>query len=286
MNQIIENWIEEDIGFGDITTNALISDKILANAKIIAKEPGIVAGTEVAKQILESRGLMVAILKEDGSQVYADGTILEIVGKAKDILSIERTALNILMRMSGIATETFNVTSSAKAINPFIKICGTRKTAPGLAKFDNYAIATGGGDTHRFSLDDMVLIKDNHIRAVGGIVKAIDLAKEKISFTKKIEVEVENSKDAALASKNGVEIIMLDNMTPTEIKETIDILIDFGLRDNLLIEVSGGINSESIIEYTETGADIISLGYLTHSAKSLDISLDLSLETKSHEDTE
>jgi len=278
MKHIIENWIDEDIGFGDITTEALIPKNIVVNAKIIAKEAGTVAGTEIAKYIFESSGLRVAILKKDGTQVYANGTIMEIKGNVKDILSLERTALNILMRMSGIATETFNISASAKAVNPFVKIAGTRKTAPGLAKFDNAAIAIGGGETHRFSLDDMVLIKDNHIMAVGGIVKAIELAKKRVSFTKKIEIEVENSKDAALASKNGADIIMLDNMSPKEIEDTIDILIDFGLRDNLLIEVSGGINSENIIEYAQTGADILSLGYLTHSVKALDIGLTLNLE--------
>ncbi|MCL2687950.1 MAG: carboxylating nicotinate-nucleotide diphosphorylase [Methanobrevibacter sp.] len=278
MKQIIESWIDEDIGFGDITTEALIPKNTIANAKIIAKEPGTVAGTEIAKYIFESSGLRVAILQKDGSQVYANGTIMKIKGNAREILSLERTALNILMRMSGIATETFNVSASAKAVNPFVKIAGTRKTAPGLAKFDNAAIAIGGGETHRFSLDDMVLIKDNHITAVGGIIKAIEIAKKRVSFTKKIEIEVENSKDAALASKSGADIIMLDNMSPKEIEDTIDILIDFGLRDNLLIEVSGGINSENIIDYAQTGADILSLGYLTHSVKALDIGLTLSLE--------
>jgi len=278
MKQIIESWIDEDIGFGDITTEALIPKNTIANAKIIAKEPGTVAGTEIAKYIFESSGLRVAILQKDGSQVYANGTIMKIKGNAREILPLERTALNILMRMSGIATETFNVSASAKAVNPFVKIAGTRKTAPGLAKFDNAAIAIGGGETHRFSLDDMVLIKDNHITAVGGIIKAIEIAKKRVSFTKKIEIEVENSKDAALASKSGADIIMLDNMSPKEIEDTIDILIDFGLRDNLLIEVSGGINSENIIDYAQTGADILSLGYLTHSVKALDIGLTLSLE--------
>lgn len=281
MRQTIEDWIDEDIGFGDITTEALIPKDTIANAKIIAKEPGTVAGTEIAKYIFESSGLRVAILKPDGSQVYADGTIMKVKGSARDILSLERTALNILMRMSGIATETFNISASAKAVNPFVKISGTRKTAPGLAKFDNAAIAIGGGETHRFSLDDMVLIKDNHIATVGGIVKAIELAKKNVSFTKKIEIEVENSKDAAIASKNGADIIMLDNMTPKEIEDTIDILIDFGLRDNIIVEASGGINSENIIDYAGTGADILSLGYLTHSAKSLDIGLTLILDEKS-----
>lgn len=282
MKKTIENWIEEDIGFGDITTEALIPDDTLANAKIIAKEEGIVAGSQIVKEIFRSRDLMVAVLKDDGSEVYSGGTILEIMGKAKDILALERTAVNILMRMSGIATQTNELVKKVKIINPDVKIAGTRKTAPGLAKFDNLAINIGGGDTHRFCLDDMVLIKDNHIEVAGSVVDAIKKAKEKVSFTKKIEVEVENSKDAALASKNGADIIMLDNMDSKQVKETIEILNDFKLRENVLIEVSGEINSENIVEFVETGADIVSLGSLTHSTKSLNIGLDLSLEISSN----
>ncbi|MBZ9571692.1 carboxylating nicotinate-nucleotide diphosphorylase [Methanobrevibacter sp. TMH8] len=278
MKKTIENWIDEDIGFGDITTEALVSDETLANAKIIAKEPGIVAGSQIAKEIFESRNLMVAVLKDDGSEVYAGGTIIEIMGKAKDILALERTAINILMRMSGIATQTNEIVKKAKNINPNIKIAGTRKTAPGLAKFDNLAISIGGGDTHRFCLDDMVLIKDNHIEIVGSIADAIKQTKEKVSFTKKIEIEVENSKDAAIASKNGADIIMLDNMNFDQIQETIEILNDFKLRENVIIEVSGRVDPENIQKLVETGTDIISLGSLTHSSKSLDISLDLNLE--------
>ena len=278
MKTMIENWIEEDIGFGDITSEALIPDDILANARIIAKEQGIVAGCQIAKEIFQSKGLMVAVLKEDGSEAYSGGTVIEIMGKAKDILSLERTALNILMRMSGIATKTNELVKKAKNFNPNIKIAGTRKTAPGLAKFDNLAIAIGGGDPHRFCLDDMVLIKDNHIEVVGSVADAIKQAREKVSFTKKIEIEVENSKDAAIASKNGADIIMLDNMDPKKVKETIEILNDFKLRENVLLEVSGGINSENMAKFAETGVDIISLGSLTHSSKSLDMSLDLSLE--------
>lgn len=282
MKKTIENWIEEDIGFGDITTEALIPDDTLANAKIIAKEEGIVAGSQIVKEIFRSRDLMVAVLKDDGSEVYSGGTIIEIMGKAKDILALERTAVNILMRMSGIATQTNELVKKVKIINPDVKIAGTRKTAPGLAKFDNLAINVGGGDIHRFCLDDMVLIKDNHIEVVGSVVDAIKKAKEKVSFTKKIEVEVENSKDAALASKNGADIIMLDNMDSEQVKETIEILNDFKLRENVLIEVSGEINSENIVEFIETGADIVSLGSLTHSTKSLNIGLDLSLEISSN----
>lgn len=278
MENIINKWIEEDIGFGDITTEALIPNETLANAKLISKQEGIVAGAQIVKEIFESRGLMVAILKNDGEEVFKNETIIEIMGKAKDILFLERVALNILMRMSGIATNTREIIDKINNIAPNLKIAGTRKTAPGLAKFDNLAITIGGGDSHRFCLDDMVLIKDNHIAVLGSVSKAIQKAKETVSFTKKIEIEVENSKDAAIASKNGADIIMLDNMDPESIKETLEILNDFNLRENILIEISGGINSENIIEFAKTGVDIISIGSFTHSAKSLDIGLDISLE--------
>jgi len=278
MKEIIDKWIEEDIGFGDITTEALIPDETLVNAKIIAKNSGIVAGIQITKEIFEKRDLIVNIIKDDGSKVYAEGIMIEITGKAKDILPLERVVLNILMRMSGIATETNKIVKKVNDIFPNTIIAGTRKTAPGLAKIDNLAIVIGGGDSHRYCLDDMVLIKSNHIAVSKSLPDILRLAKEKISFTKKIEVEVENSKDAAIASKNGADIIMLDNMKPQEIIETIEILKDFNLRDNVLIEVSGGITPENILEFAHTGADIISMGYLTHSTRSLDINLDLSLE--------
>jgi len=274
----IEKWIEEDIGFGDITTEALVPNETLANAKIIAKEEGIIAGTQIAKKIFESRGLMVAILKEDGEKIFKGETIIEIMGKAKDILVLERVSLNILMRMSGIASNTNKIIEKIENIDSNVKIAGTRKTAPGLAKFDNLAIKVGGGDSHRFCLDDMVLIKDNHISVVGSVSEAITKVKKNVSFTKKIEIEVENSKDAAIASKNGANIIMLDNMDLKSVKDTLEILNDFNLRKNVLIEVSGGIDSENIVEFAKSGVDIISIGALTHSAKSLDIGLDISLE--------
>ncbi len=185
------------------------------------------------------------------------------------------------MRMSGIATNTNKIVEKVKNVAPNVKIAGTRKTAPGLAKFDNLAIKVGGGDSHRFCLDDMVLIKDNHIAVVGSVSEAIEKVKKSVSFTKKIEIEVENSKDAAIASKNGADIVMLDNMNLESVKETLEILNDFKLRENVLIEVSGGINSENIVDFAKSGVDIISIGALTHSAKSLDIGLDISLEISS-----
>ena len=177
--------------------------------------------------------------------------------------------------MSGVATATNNVVEKVKKINPNIRVAGTRKTSPALQKFDKVAIAIGGGDTHRFALDDMVLIKDNHIAVVGSVKEALLLAKSKVSFSKKIEIEVENLSDALIACENGADIVMLDNMGPSEVIEVLTVLDDKNLRNNILIEVSGGINEDNILDYAKCDVDIISLGSLTHSTPSLNFSLDM-----------
>ncbi|MCL2156617.1 MAG: carboxylating nicotinate-nucleotide diphosphorylase [Methanobrevibacter sp.] len=273
MDKIIKYMIDEDLGFSDITTNALINPEKTAKAKIISKDTGIIAGINVVKSIFDEYNMEIASFKEDGNKVNEGDLILEINGSAKDILSLERTVLNLIMRMSGIATITSKMISKVKNRGLNVKIAGTRKTSPALHKFDKMAIAIGGGDTHRFRLDDMVLIKDNHIAVVGSVGEAIEIAKKKCSFTKKIEIEVETPEDAIIASSSGADIIMLDNMTPIEIKRTIDILKKKKLRDNVLIEVSGGINQDNLVKYAESEVDIISLGFITHSFNSLDISL-------------
>jgi len=273
MDNIIRYMINEDLGFNDITTDALIPPSKIAKAKIISKDSGIVAGIEIAKSIFKEYNLEITTFKEDGDEICLGDIILEINGRARDILSLERTVLNLIMRMSGIATITSKMVLKVKNRGLDVKIAGTRKTSPALHKFDKMAIAIGGGDTHRFRLDDMVLIKDNHIAVVGSVSKAIELAKKKCSFTKKIEIEVETTEDAIAASISGADIIMLDNMSPNEIKKTIAILNKENLRGNVLIDVSGGINHENILEYAESGIDIVSLGFITHSFNSLDLSL-------------
>jgi nicotinate-nucleotide pyrophosphorylase (carboxylating) len=273
MDKIIKHMINEDLGFSDITTDALIPPLKITKAKIVSKDTGIIAGIKVVKSIFKEYDLEITLFKTDGDKISLGDIILEINGSAKDILLLERTVLNLIMRMSGIATITSKMISKVKNEGLNVKIAGTRKTSSALHKFDKIAIAIGGGDTHRFRLDDMVLIKDNHIVIVGSVKKAIELAKKKCSFTKKIEIEVESTEDAIMASTSGVDIIMLDNMMPNEIKKTIDILSKKNLRKNVLIEVSGGINEDNILEFAESGVDIISLGFITHSFNSLDISL-------------
>ena len=184
---------------------------------------------------------------------------------------LERTALNLLMRMSGVASAAAEYVNRVKDYD--VNIAGTRKTSPGIAKFDKYALTVGGADTHRFSLDDMVLIKDNHIAVCGNPLDALMKAKQNTSFSKKIEIEVETLEDAVECVRNGADIVMLDNMSGNEVKQVIDELEKLNIRQNSLIEVSGGITLDNIMDYVEYGADIISIGALTHSSRSLNFSL-------------
>ena len=267
-------WIKEDIPFFDITSE-IIDENKKCRAIILAKKSGIVAGVRIISKFYEKLGIKVKVLKDEGSRVKKGDIILEIIGNARKILMTERVILNLLSHMSGIATVTRDIVEKAKKVNPKIIIAATRKTLPGLRLFEKYAVKIGGGDTHRMSLTDMILIKDNHLKIIGDVEKAIRMAKKLASFTKKIEIEVSSLEDAIKAAKSGADIIMLDNMTPNEVKEVIETLKKLGLRKRVLIEASGGITPENIEEYAKTGVDIISLGYLTHSAPALDISLEV-----------
>ncbi|MDL2246409.1 carboxylating nicotinate-nucleotide diphosphorylase [Methanobrevibacter sp. OttesenSCG-928-K11] len=273
MDEMINFILNEDEGFGDITSNALINKDKIITANIISKDKGIFAGFEIIKEILDKKNIEIIDNFEDGDKINKNDILLKIKGNARKILLLERTVLNLLMRMSGVATYTRNIVDMVGAINPDCKIAGTRKTSPGISKFDKIALNIGGADTHRFSLDDMVLIKDNHIAIVGSPAKALELAKSKTSFSKKIEIEVETFEDAIECSQIGADIIMLDNMDPTEIEKVLKKLNDSNLRKNVLIELSGGINESNIGNYAKLDIDIISLGALTHSVRSLNFSL-------------
>lgn len=265
--------LEEDEGFGDITSNILIDKDDESTAQIISKEDGILAGIDIACEIFEQAGLKVLFNLNDGCEISKGDLLIHVVGNTRKILLVERTVLNLLMRMSGVATAANCYVELVKDYD--VVVAGTRKTSPAIAKFDKYALWVGGADSHRFCLDDMVLIKDNHIMAVGGVLEALNLAKEKVSFSKKIEIEVETLEDAINCVQNNADIVMLDNMTPAEVKEVIAKLNQLGIRQNSLIEVSGGIDYNTIIEYAEAGVDIISSGALTHSTRSLNFGLDL-----------
>ena len=266
----LKRFLAEDIGKGDISSRLLPTKKI--KAKIISRQNGIVAGVKYAKDIFCFRGNKVKIIKKDGMMIKPNQTILEIAGSPQSILSCERTALNLLSRMSGIATQTHDLVKKIKAVNTKAKLYSTRKTAPGLRFFDKEAVKIGGGEKHRMSLDQMVMLKDNHLALSGSLSRLILKARKKY---KKIEVEVENSSDSLLAAASGASIIMLDNFTPKEITKTISRLKKAELRKRVKLEASGGITSKNIQAYARTGVDMISVGKITSSVEGIDLSLEV-----------
>ena len=263
----LSQFLAEDIGKGDITSALLSKKKI--SVKIISREKAILAGSKYAKEIFKLKGCESKIITKDGSKIKPNQTIMKVTGDANKILTCERTALNIITRMRGIATQTNEL---VKKIPNKTKIYATRKTAPGLRYFDKEAVEIGGGKKHRLRLDEMVMIKDNHIAVENSISSLIKKTKKKY---KKFEVEVENTEDAVLAAKEGATIIMLDNFSPTQIIKTIAVLKNKKLRKNVLLEASGGINSKNISKYGKTGVDIISIGSITNSVKGIDVSLEI-----------
>lgn len=275
MTYDLKKIVFNDLGFEDITTRALIPAGMQVKGQIISKEEGIVAGVKLAVEIFTEFGVETKIMKNDGEKIKKDQVIMELSGDPHNILSLERTVLNLMMRMSGIATLTSKLVELVKNVNPDVIVAGTRKTTPGLQFFEKDAIRSGGGDTHRYRLDDGILIKDNHLALVGDVAEAVSRARKYASFTKKIEIEVENTDETLQAARAGADIIMLDNMTPEEVMNVLSVLEKEKLRGNIIIEVSGGINPENIVDFAKTGVDVISTGYMTHSARSLDLSLEL-----------
>jgi nicotinate-nucleotide pyrophosphorylase (carboxylating) len=274
MEEKLKYLLLEDLGQGDVTVAAIIPANLTVKAVVVAKEEGLAAGIEETTILAEYLGLKVQTKVVDGEKIKNKQVLLEIYGDAKTILAAERTLLNLLSRMSGIATRTRSFTNKLKKAGVKTRIAATRKSAPGLLYFDKKAVIVGSGDPHRLHLDDMILIKDNHLAIVGSIEEAIKKAKANGSFTKKIEVEVTTAEDAVKAAKAGADIIMLDNFSPKQAKEATEMLKDAGF-DDVLLEVSGGITSETLLEYAMAKVDVISMGELTHSAKALDISLEI-----------
>ncbi len=268
-------FVEQDIGHGDVTTFCTIPLGTIVEAEIIAKEKGVLAGVEEALTFLETFGLQGRALVEDGSKINKKKKVLHIEGDAATLLSIERTLLNLLSRMSGIATATDRLIEKIRQAGYKTRVACTRKTAPGLSYFDKKAVVIGGGDAHRWGLDDMILIKDNHIVVAGNIKEAIRKVREKVSFSKKIEVETKSVKDALEAAGTGIDLMMLDNFTPKEAQDLINQLKKKRLRDRILVEASGRITEQNILEYAAAEVDIISLGEITHSVKALDLSLEV-----------
>jgi nicotinate-nucleotide pyrophosphorylase (carboxylating) len=267
----LESFLAEDIGKGDITSKLLNKKKI--SAHIISRQQGIVAGVTYAKEIFVSRQCRVRIIKNDGQKIKKNEEIMTVSGPAYSILSCERTVLNLLSRMSGIATQTNMFVMMIKKSNPHVRLYSTRKTAPGLRLFDKEAVEIGGGNKHRMSLDQMIMIKDNHIAVAKSLRELIRLTKKRY---KTIEVEVENINDAITAAIEGATIIMLDNIPPNKIRNIIKVLEKFGLRKKVKLEASGGINTSNVKSYAKSGVDMISIGKLTSSVSGLDLSLEVS----------
>ena len=263
-------FLAEDIGKEDISSKLLPRKKI--NAKIISRQNGVIAGVKFAQDIFVLKGNKVTIIKKDASKIKTGQTILEITGPVYSILSCERTALNLLSRMSGIATQTSNLVEKIRKINPRTKLYATRKTAPGLRFFDKEAVNIGGGEKHRMSLDKLVMLKDNHLAVSGSLSRLISKARKKYKI---IEVEVENQEDALLAAVSGATIIMLDNFSTKEISKTINNLKKAKLRKRVKLEASGGINSKNIQSYAKSGVDMISVGEITNSVSGIDLTLEV-----------
>ncbi|MFA6597504.1 MAG: carboxylating nicotinate-nucleotide diphosphorylase [Ignavibacteriaceae bacterium] len=268
IERVIITALKEDISTGDITTDLLISKRQKAKAFFLAKEDGIIAGLHIAKIVFQKLDKTVSwkFFMKEGEHVAAGTKIAEVSGSLRALLTGERTALNILQRMSGIATATSNYVALVKETNA--KILDTRKTVPGLRMLDKYAVKIGGGTNHRIGLFDMVLIKDNHIKAAGDITTAVSTIRKRLTKKIKIEVETRNLEEVREALSCKVEIIMLDNMTIAEMKKAVKII-----DGKAAVEASGNVNLKTVRAIAKTGVDYISVGALTHSVKALDISM-------------
>jgi nicotinate-nucleotide pyrophosphorylase (carboxylating) len=263
-------FLSEDIQTGDITSALLTKKKI--TAKIISKQRGVIAGIKFARNLFQLKGCTVRAFVKDGARVKPNQKILQVSGNTQSVLSCERTVLNLLSRMSGIATQTSFLVSKIRKVSKKTDLYSTRKTAPGLRIFDKEAVKIGGGHKHRMALDEMIMIKDNHLVLCNSMKDIIKQAQKK---RKCVEIEVENQKDVLFAAKMGVSIIMLDNFTPTKIKRTITALRKKKMRNKVKLEASGGISSKNIISYARTGVDMISVGSITNSVTGLDLSLEV-----------
>ena len=273
----LRRFLAEDIGHGDITTDAIVDPAAKAIGHVVCKERAVIAGLSESILLLKLVGCEGKSKVGDGQEVHAGTIILEVNGSGSALLRVERVLLNVLSHMSGVATATAELVSITKKSGSSARIASTRKTLPGLRYFEKRAVELGGGDTHRLRLDDAVLIKDNHLKLAGSITESVRKAKAKVSFTKKIEVEATSPDQAVEAALAGADIVLLDNMTPQEVKKSVNLLEAKKLRKNLLVEVSGGITRENLASYVKTGVDVISVGSITHSSKAIDMSLELDL---------
>lgn len=277
LREKLHNFLKEDIGTGDITSSSIIPENHKSKAEIVCKPRGsfaILCGIDEIITLFEICNCKTQKMFEDGTKIEQKIKVLEIEGKTRDILKAERTALNLLMRMSGIATETRKYVDIVSKISD-VKISATRKTVPGLRTLDKKAVVVGGGVPHRMRLDDMVLIKDNHLKVTKSVKKSIIKARKNLGSAIKIECEVTNLKEAVEAIESGADFVMLDNFSPSAAQMTIKELKKLGIRNKSKIELSGGVTLENLDEYAKTRPDIISVGEITHSPKSIDFSLEI-----------
>ncbi len=263
-------FLNEDIGRGDITTQSTVMRSQSAKGRFIAKEAMVVCGLEAAEAVfstLDSQQQIEAFVS-DGDEVEAGKVIARTTGFADVLLAGERLALNLMQRLSGIATLTRRYVQAVEGTSA--QIVDTRKTTPGLRMLEKYAVTTGGGRNHRFGLDDGVLIKDNHVALAGGVATAVERARKAVGHLHKIEVEVSRERDLRDAIEAGADILLIDNQTPEETSRFVEIAR--GLKPDILLESSGGITLENVRAYAEAGVDLVSIGALTHSARAVDIS--------------
>lgn len=267
-DDLIRAALKEDITSEDISTQAVMPDYKLGTVQLICKEDGVIAGLDIFKRVFEilDPKTVTELYVKDGEQVTNKQLLATVTGDIRVLLSGERTALNYLQRMSGIATYTKKVASLLEGTKT--KLLDTRKTTPNMRIFEKYAVRAGGGNNHRYNLSDCVMLKDNHIGAAGGVSKAVKMAKEYVSFVTKIEVECENLDMVKEAVEAGADIIMLDNMSDSDMRKAVEII-----GGRALTECSGNVTAENIKRITDIGVDFVSSGALTHSAPILDVSL-------------
>jgi len=267
--KIVARALEEDVGLGDVTTLAVVPPDQEARAEVIARRSGVVAGLPVMEIVFSSvdPDVQFEALVEDGTQVIGGEVVAQVVGEARSLLTAERTALNFLQRLSGIATLTTEYVGALAGTKA--QILDTRKTTPGLRLLEKYAVEVGGGRNHRFGLFDGILIKDNHIAAAGGISAAVSRARASAHHLLKIEVEVTDLRELEEALSARADVVMLDNMSPQDVRRAVQTVAG-----RALVEVSGGVTLETVRAYAESGADFISVGALTHSAPAVDFSLE------------
>jgi nicotinate-nucleotide pyrophosphorylase (carboxylating) len=273
---LISLALQEDSAFGDLTSSAIFSPSHRSDARIVARHELVLCGVEVAKAVFErvDSALKIKLLAHDGELLQAGASVLQVSGSSISLLAAERTALNFLQRLSGIASQSRHFAeaagAAAAAIRSEVRICDTRKTTPGWRALEKYAVRCGGCSNHRFSLSEHVMIKDNHIAAAGSIRKAVAAARKAAPHLSRIEVEADTLRqvDAALAA--GADVILLDNMRPTQIRAAVE-----RIAGRAIVEISGGVNLHNLADYVLPGVDVISVGALTHSAVAADLSMDI-----------